>query len=288
MNYLLLIFASGLFGGMFVFQQMYTRSEGSLLRTSLIFGLLTGFMRLPLAFLLYGTTYSFTAKGVLYAVFYAAVGIGTTLFSAKAFGVTNMALYSVFMMLGGMLLPFAAGLLFYNEALTVGKAVGCLLVAAAVAAGAELNGSKQNTGKGLLYCFGVFVMNGLSGVFAKINQSAADGLDNGSFFLASAVTMVVCNGLLAVIFSRGYRGKLFQSPRRALLSAALYGLASGGGNLLLLVALEGLPASVQYPLVTGATMVFSAVFGLCRKEKLTGRAWLSVGLALVASVVVAL
>ena len=63
---------------MFVFQQMYTRSEGSLLRTTLLFGLLTGLMRFPLAFALYGTHYTFHVTGVIIAALYAAVGIGTT------------------------------------------------------------------------------------------------------------------------------------------------------------------------------------------------------------------
>ena len=99
---------------------------------------------------LYGTDYSFNLAGILFAVLYAVVGISTTLFSAKAFGVTNMALYSVFMMLGGMLLPFAAGLIVYGEPLTVGKAVGCLLVAAAVAFGTEFTGDKKNSATGLV------------------------------------------------------------------------------------------------------------------------------------------
>ena len=286
MDYLLLILASGLFGGMFVFQQMYTRSEGSLLRTTLLFGLLTGLMRFPLAFALYGTHYTFHVTGVIIAALYAAVGIGTTLFSAKAFGVTNMALYSVFMMLGGMLLPFAVGLVFYSEPLTVGKAVGCLLVAAAVAVGAEFkNGEKKSSVKGLFYCFGVFIMNGLSGVFAKINQSAENGLDSGSFFLAAAVTTVVMSAVLVGVLSAGVKEKMLHNPKKAIVASVLYGIASGGGNLLLLIALESLPASVQYPLVTGTTMAFSAFFGFCRKEKLTRRAVLSVVLALVASVV---
>ena len=286
MDYLLLIVSSALFGGMFVFQQMYTRSEGSLLRSTLVFGLLTGLMRFPLAFVLYGTNYTFHLTGVVLAVLYAAVGIGTTLFSAKAFGVTNMALYSVFMMLGGMLLPFAAGLIIYGEPLTIGKAVGCLLVAAAVAFGTEFTGEKKNSAKGLFYCFGVFIMNGLCGVFAKVNQSAANGLDSGSFFLAAAITTIVCSTLLVAALSAVKRDKLFVNPKKAVAASVFYGFASGGGNLLLLLALESLPASVQYPLVTGTTMAFSAFFGLCRKEKLTKRMALSVGLALVASVVV--
>lgn len=66
MDYLLLIVSSALFGGMFVFQQMYTRSEGSLLRATLVFGLLTGLMRFPLTFVLYGTNYTFHLTGVVW------------------------------------------------------------------------------------------------------------------------------------------------------------------------------------------------------------------------------
>ena len=88
------------------------------------------------------------------------------------------------------------------------------------------------------------------------------------------------------VLSVGSREKLLKNPKKAVAASVFYGLASGGGNLLLLIALESLPASVQYPLVTGTTMAFSAFFGLCRKEKLTKRMALSVGLALVASVVV--
>ena len=58
MDYLLLIVSSALFGGMFVFQQMYTRSEGSLLRSRLVFGYLTGLMRIPLAYVVYWTNYT--------------------------------------------------------------------------------------------------------------------------------------------------------------------------------------------------------------------------------------
>ena len=129
-------------------------------------------------------------------------------------------------------------------------------------------------------------MNGLCGVFAKVNQSAANGLDSGSFFLAAAITTIVCSTLLVAALSAGKREKLFVNPKKAVAASVFYGFASGGGNLLLLIALESLPASVQYPLVTGTTMAFSAFFGLCRKDKLTKRMALSVGLALVASVVV--
>lgn len=287
MDYVLLVVASALFGGMFIFQQMYTRSEGSLLRSALLFGFLSTFMRIPLAFVLYGTDFSFDPIGLLYALGYAAVGLATVYFSAKAFGVTNMALYSVFMMLGGMMLPFAVGIAFYAEPFTVGKALGLVLVIGATLLGLTSDG-KKNSVKGMLYCIGVFVMNGMSGVFAKINQNSAHGLDSGSLFLSSALITLLVSGLGVLALQKREGGKLLQKPKKALVAAVGYGLASGGGNLLLLIALENLPASVQYPLTTGCTMVFSALFGFALGEKPKARTVVSVLLAVAASVVVVL
>ncbi len=284
MNYLLLIAASALFGGMFVFQQQYTRSEGALLRASLFFGALTGVVRIIMSFVIYGIDFHLTAYGLAVALGYAAANIAVIYFSAKAFQVTDMALYSVFMMLGGMILPFAVGILFYNESFTLGKGTGCLLVIAAVIVSTQFG--KKSSLKGFLVCLGVFAMNGMVGVCAKINQNSTNGIDSGSFFLSSAVITVVICTLWALLLKAPKGQKLFKSPKTALLSSALYGLASGGGNLLLLIALEHLPASVQYPLVTGSTMVFSALFGLMRKEKLTARTVISVLLAVAASIAV--
>ncbi len=285
MDYVLLVVASALFGGMFIFQQMYTRSEGSLLRSALLFGFLSTFMRVPLAFVLYGFDFSFQPIGLLYALGYAAVGLATVYFSAKAFGVTNMALYSVFMMLGGMMLPFAAGIAFYDEPFTLGKVLGLALVIGAMFLGLSSDG-KKNSVKGMLFCIGVFVMNGLSGVFAKINQNSIYGLDSGSLFLGAALITLFVSGIGVLFLQKREGGKLLHEPKKALVAAVGYGLASGGGNLLLLIALENLPASVQYPLTTGCTMVFSALFGFALGEKPKTKTVVSVLLAVAASVVV--
>lgn len=286
MNYLLLIIASALFGGMFIFQQQYTRSEGAALRASLLFGSLTGVVRIIMSFIIYGTDFHLTAYGLAAALGYAVANIAVIYFSAKALRVTDMALYSVFMMLGGMILPFAAGIIFYDEAFTLGKAVSCLLVIAAVLVSSRFG--KKNSIKGFLVCLGVFAMNGMVGVCAKINQNSTSGIDSGSFFLSSAVMTVVLCTIFALLTKAPKGQKLFKSPKAALLSSALYGIASGCGNLLLLIALEHLPASIQYPLVTGSTMVFSALFGLVKKEKPNARTVISVLLAVAASIVVIL
>lgn len=50
-----------------------------------------------------------------------------------------------------------------------------------------------------------------------------------------------------------------------------YGLINGGANLVALVALLHLPASVQYPLITGAVIVFSTLLGFFMGEKPTAK-----------------
>ena len=44
----------------------------------------------------------------------------------KALATANLSVYSIFMMLGGMLLPFSFGILFLDEPLTAGK-IACVI-----------------------------------------------------------------------------------------------------------------------------------------------------------------
>ena len=55
-----------------------------------------------------------------------------------------------------------------------------------------------------------------------------------------------------------------------------------------MIALTVLPASVQFPIVTGGTMVFSTLLGLGLKEKLSVRKALSLLAAVIATVLVIL
>lgn len=286
MKYILVITAAALFSGQFIFQRRYGKTEGDGLRAALIFGLLTSLVRIPLCFAIYGMHYEFTPYGLGIAALSAAASIGTVCFSAKAFGCTNMALYSMFMMLGGMALPFAAGLFFFGEPLTPGKGIGCLLVIAAMLLGTSL---KTGGGfAGLRYCLAVFVFNGMAGVLAKFNQHGGRGLDSGAYFLAGGVlSALICSAALFLRF-RKEKLRFLVTPGAALSAAALFGICSGLGNLFLLIALETLPASVQYPLVTGGTIALSALFGLIRHEKLTARVLAAILLAAVSAVVVAL
>ena len=130
--YLLVTASTILFACQFLFQKKYGESEGEGLRASVTLALLSSIVRIILVVILYGVSgYSFTLYGFVCSFFAAVSYCCVILFSAGALKYANMAKYSVYMMLGGMVLPFAAGTAFFSEPLTFGKFAGLLLVAAA-------------------------------------------------------------------------------------------------------------------------------------------------------------
>jgi len=75
--------------------------------------------------------------------------------------------------------------------------------------------------------------------------------------------------------------------RKSFALSAGYSAFNSIGNLLLLIALTKLPASVQYPIVTGGTIVFATVIDLLRKEKVSKREIFATFTAFGASVLMA-
>ena len=231
-------------------------------------------------FALAGFKVGFAPFSVILAFVYTASGLLMVYFSLKAFSVANLSVYSVFSMLGGMLLPFLLGVFFFNEGFSVGKAVCLVLIFAAVLLGIEKKGGSR---RAALYYFGVFVLNGLAGVISKIHQSSAYAhVDSEGFMFLTAIWGVVIAGIWLLI---GYK-KIPMLTKTELLLVTGYGAFNGMGNLFLLIALGFLPASVQYPLVTGGVMVISTVISALRREHLTKKELIAAALAFLASVAI--
>ena len=204
-----------------------------------------------------------------------------TYFSMKAFAVANLSVYSVFSMLGGMLLPFLLGVGFYDEKLTVFKIICCVLIVVSVLL--NIKGGKQSK-KAFLYYMAVFVLNGGVGVISKIHQSSAlPHTDSTGFMFISSLAGIIISAIWLMIQYK----KIPIIKGKSLLYASGYGIFNGLGNWFLLISLVNLPASVQYPLVTGGVMVFSTIISAVRKEKLTKTDYISAAISFVASVLMA-
>ena len=285
--YVLVIISTVLFSLQFLFNQRFQQTYGTGMKATQVFSLYKSLVIILMMLLISGFKVQFSWFSLGMATIYAVSSIAMGYYSLKAFSVANLSVYSVFSMLGGMILPFFLGVLFYDEGDNlVFKIICCALIVVAVLL--NIKSGKQDK-KALFYYFAVFVLNGMAGVISKIHQSSTSlsPVDSTSFMLLTAAVSVVISAAWLLI---AYR-EIPLIKGKNILFVTGYGVFNGLGNLFLLIALSGengLPASVQYPLVTGGVMVCSTVISTIRKEKLTVREYIATAIALLASIVIAL
>ncbi|MBQ9784373.1 MAG: DMT family transporter [Clostridia bacterium] len=280
--YVLVLSATLLFALQFLFNQSYQKQMGGTFSATLLFALHYSVAAALIMFAIGGFRMSFSWFSFGMAILGATFALSFSYFSIKAFSTVNLANYSAFSMLGGMLFPFLIGLIFYHEGMTVGKAFACVCIFAALLCGMERD--KGLSKKSLFYYAGVFVLNGMVGVVAKIHQSSAQAIQTEHFMVTKFLIILCVCAILLLIREKKIR---LLSPK-PLLFATGFGVFTGLGNLFSFIALLSLPASVHSPIVTGGTMVFSFLVSLIRREKCSWRSLLSVLLAVTAGVLIIL
>ena len=278
MYYFLIVIAVVMFGGSFALKDEYRKLRGSSVKTSFQFSLTGGIGGLILLFIINGISLKYTPFTLIMAGLSAANGFLFTLCAFKALGKTNLSVYSLFSMLGGMVLPFLQGIIFYGEPLTVAKSICFALIVISLAFTIE-KGSKDG---GFIYYAGVFIFNGMSGVITKIFTSSPYPKASATDFTmwATIVSIVVSLIVLLTVF----RKKSAEEKPQTFISETLCvssGTINKIGNLLLVIALAHVDASVQYPMVTGGVMIMSTVISLLGKNKPTVKQIISVAIAFV-------
>ncbi len=281
MYYILITVAAFLFSMQFLCQQQYEKNSGTSLTAALGFSLYKGLVVIVMMLILNKFRLEFSWFSVGLSGIYALCYILMIYYSLKAFYVANLSVYSVFTMLGGMLLPFLVGTMFYNEEISVYKVLCCILIVVSVLLNVRKGDGNK---KAFLYYMLVFLLNGMVGSISSVHQnSGIHHVDSTSFMFYSGIfTVVICSIWL---MAKGEKIPLMKGKN--LLYSAGDGVLNGVGDLLLLISVANLPASVQYPLVTGGVMVFSTVISTIRREKLIVLDYASALIALIASVMMA-
>ncbi len=276
MDYGFLIAAAFLYSLMFLTNRGYQRNNGTGLRAALTFSMYTSLIALVI-FLVFtaigkisgwgvlsGFKLEFSWFSTLLATISSFILIGYSIFSIKALGSVNLSLFSIFAMLGGMLLPSLYGLIFSGEPLTWGKIACYVMIAVALILTFE-KGEKSEK-KSLIYCFGVFLLNGLSGVVTSIHcepQFAHLAVSSEDFTMTNrAINVVLCLVAILIVYK-----KFPKIDLRDIGNVSGNAFCSGMGNLLQLIALVSLESSVLFPIVTGGTMLFSTAVSLFIGEK---------------------
>ena len=277
MYHALIVLSVVIFGGCFALQDAFRKKQGSGIRNSLRYSFWGSLAGTLLLLLINGAKLEVTAFTLLMALIAALNGFAFTFCSFKALDRINLSLYSLFSMLGGMVRPFLQGIFFYGEKMTLAKALCFPLIVLALLLTVE----KGKKTKGAFYYGCIFVLNGMSGVLSKIFvESDLPKTDaTGYTILISLCSAVISGVLLLTVFRKS------PEDQKSSLSGTVVGAVSGAlnraANLILVIALAHVDASVQYPMVTGGVMIVSTLICFFGEDKPSKKELLSILVAFI-------
>ncbi|MBQ8319683.1 MAG: hypothetical protein IJX81_02280 [Clostridia bacterium] len=287
-EYLYLAIASVAFSAQFMFTKQYQRAVGNAEAPTSFFHKTVS----PLAFVivllaLNGFRLSVTPFSLVLALVNVAIVLGCSLCSIKALSKGSLANYSLYLMSGGMLLPVFYGFIFSGDEVGVWKIVSIVLILAAIFV--KYDPKEKTDKKTLLLLVALFLLNGAVGVVSSVYQGDLFSFERPqardfqiTYTLFSMLAAAILFGVEAARNSQ-VRGNM-KNYLKASPWALAEGILNGTGNLLLLLSLQVLEPSLQYPIITGGSIFLAAIFGFIFKEKLTPRGWISVGLAVLGTV----
>ncbi len=268
MYYAILSVAVIMFGVQFFCNDRYQHLCGNLLPATMRFIAGSSFVGAVILFAVNGFKLTATPFTLILSLFTALNAMIMAYCSAKALGKTNLSMYSLFAMLGGMALPFAAGLIFFGEEMTVGKGICLVTVFIAMLLTLEKGekGKKSEKSGGGIYCLGIFVFNGMSGVLSKIYESSTFAKTPASDYSVWSALITVILAIVILLVMNELTGKK-KIPTPAFGWMAGYGALNKVANFMLLLSLAHIDASVQYPMVTGGVMIVSTLLSYFTPKK---------------------
>ena len=264
MNYLLVTIATLLLAFDFSLSKKYQSLEGAAPISGLKFNAFIGLFTAIIFFAISGFKIQFSAFSVILAFALSFCGMLYSVLGFKILKNGNVAVYSIFLMSGGMLLPYIFGLLVWNEQINAFRIIGIVVMLTAV----MLYDFKKTktTNSQLLLCIAVFILNGMVSIISKYHQIniTYEAVDSAGFVMYSGLAKCLLSTIL-LLFYKGEDAKFkqkFSFKKRIGFYITVFSALIGGVSYLLqLIGAKDLPATVLYPLVTGGNIIFSSIAG---------------------------
>ena len=285
--YFLIALAGVLLACDFVVTKAYQTKFGASPRAVLLFNALNGLITAIVFFGINGFKFDFTAFSAIMASAAVICAILYTLVGFRMLRSGTMAMYTIFLMVGGMVLPYIYGLIFFDENFSVLRIIGVAIMISAVVI-CNLQG-KIKAGSIIFLGIAVFLLNGGLSIVSAQHQKEI------YFSTVGAEAFVILTGIakflissVALVFvkkdkSEAEKGKDDVLKPKVILRAAPWvafsAIFSGLSYLFQLIGAANLDAGVTYPLVTGGSIVFSSLAGLIVfKDKLTWQQYVGMGM----------
>ena len=195
----------------------------------------------------------------------------------------SVSLYSLFLLSGNMILPYIWGLAFLNEAFSPLRMIGLLtvLLSAVLFQASSVKAPSKTL---IILCAVVFLLGGAVAIVSKVHQveTAYPVVSSAAFVMlvniSKSASAAVAGG---AIHLRSHPRPTYLPLKKVLLVALAYAFVSGLSYVLQLDAAVHVPASVMYPMITGGSVIFSAVMAmLFFGERLTKRQWMAIALCI--------
>lgn len=312
MYYAMLIGASFLFGSQFMVTKAFEKNYGKTVRASLSFSLLYSLFAGVIFFIIKlvssGTVFNLNSFSLCMAFGLSLVNILSSAIGIKTLALGDIAVYSLFLMLGGMIVPFFAGIVFLKESVSVCNLIGVAIMIIALCLPVFFGKKNKNAGEAqtdgdtkkktsvffYVLCVFLFILNGLSSTLSKFNSVREGAALGAEFtFYTYGIQFVISLAAFALTTALGKSDKTQNEEKQpcilfrpvAIGCGAAFGAVNGTAFLMSSVAAEHVVAVAQYPLITGATILFSSLLAfLFYREKPTALQLVQIVISLAATI----
>lgn len=312
MYYAMLIGASFLFGSQFMVTKAFEKNYGKTVRASLSFSLLYSLFAGVIFFIIKlissGTVFNLNPFSLCMAFGLSLVNILSSAIGIKTLALGDIAVYSLFLMLGGMIVPFFAGIVFLKESVSVCNLIGVAIMIIALCLPVFFGKKNKNAGEAqtdgdtkkktsvffYVLCVFLFILNGLSSTLSKFNSVREGAALGAEFtFYTYGIQFVISLAAFALTTASGKSDKMQNEEKQpcilfrpvAIGCGAAFGAVNGTAFLMSSVAAEHVVAVAQYPLITGATILFSSLLAfLFYREKPTALQLVQIVISLAATI----
>ena len=257
----------------FSLNKVYQRKCGATPTAGYRFNLLSGILKMLIFWAINGFLIEITAYSSIMAAMMAFVCFYYILLGQQILKVSQVTVYTLFLMLGGMCVPYVWGAVFLHEQLTAFRIIGLVVIAAALIL---MNLSERPPKKQILMCVAVFFLNGLCSVISKEHQISANETVSASGFVMLTGAATALFGLVGIIAERmkGHSSELI-SGGAGFGTVALSAVIGGASYLLQLLGAERIPATVLYPMLSGGSIALSVLTGwVFFREKPAKKLWI--------------
>jgi drug/metabolite transporter (DMT)-like permease len=279
-EYFILFLSVACIAGQFNINKVYQKKFVHGLTDMLFFPFMCGVVNVVffylLGFCLYGKSPDFSNFSFLMAIILACVSTLSSIVGIMIMKYGRISIYSVFMMLGGMILPYFYGVVMLSETISAARIAGLVILVCALPLsvipkkGGENNKVHISTKNYYILCLIIFCLNGMVSIISKTHSINSSAIPAENFIFYVNLWQTGINGavyFILTIFKRGVNKSEKQENLRqvtynkihAILIITIYAVVSGIGFLFQLISAKTVSAVALYPFVTGGSIVLSTL-----------------------------